>query len=277
MKKILLLLSLLIGVFAHSQDIPIFEYFESLANSDYGDVVSIQSKKKMLVKFGKNVDIDTGAEELIWGGDGKEVLLTSNGINTISSSNAGYTQTIRIEGHTVDGNGNFSFVVQNVTLNGQNKVTLSTPLARSTRSFNTSGTDLLGTVYIYEDTAITSGVPNDLTKAHLTINVGENQSLKAASTISNNDYYFVTGLVFSVKKTTSATVDFKFQVKQKGGVWRTQIPITVSSTNNTVSITPPNAVLVIHKNSDFRVIASTTANNTEATAIVIGYLGSVLN
>lgn len=274
MKRIFLFLALACSLLSFGQS-SMFDYYESLAYSEYGDIVSIPAKKKMLIKFGKNTDIDTGSEELIWGNDGQETLLSSNGITTVSSSSASDTQTLRLEGHTIDGDGNFTFVIQNVALNGQNKVTLATPLARTSRSYVTSSTNLVGNIYYYEDTAITSGVPNDLTKVHLTVNIGENQSLKAASTISNVDYYFITGMVFSVKKTTSATVDFKFQVKQKGGVWRTQIPITVSSTNNTVTVTPPNTALIVPKNSDFRVIASTTANNTEATAIIIGYLGSV--
>lgn len=252
------------------------KWAESVITSTYGDGVSVAVKAKSLIKFGENDDIDTGEIELVWGGTGLEILPTGNTIDTISSSNEGDTRTVVIEGHTIDGNGDFTFVTQTATLNGQTKVVLDTPMARANRMYNNTGVAELGVIYCYEDTAIVSGVPTDVTKEHVQIKIGEEQSLKCASTISKDDHYIVTGLSLSVKKTTSATVDFACQLRLKGGVFRTQFPFTLSSTSGGIHI-PFDPPFIIPSNSDWRVTCSTSANNTSANAIVHGYLAKIVS
>lgn len=75
----------------------------------YGDTVSIEKKGKSLLKFGRstNLRIEDNFQTVWTLGDdvNNEVLPTTNAIDTVSSSNAGDTQTIRLEGHTVVGTG----------------------------------------------------------------------------------------------------------------------------------------------------------------------------
>lgn len=240
----------------------------------YGHDVSFTKKAKSLRKFGRNSDVDTGSSELVWENGGLEVYPTTNSIDTVSSSDAGDTEAIMLEGHTIDANGDFTFVVQSATLNGQTKVVLTTPMARANRMYNNSGTNFLGVVYCYEDSAITAGVPNDLTTVHVSASSGTEQSLKAASTISKDDYYVVTSLILSVRRSVTATVDFELQIREKGKVFRTIFPATVSSSGGSEQY-DLDPVIIVKPNADFRVLCNTSTNNTIASAVINGYLGII--
>lgn len=248
--------------------------------SAYGDEVTIAGKAKSLLKFGKNIDLDAGVWETIWELGGDETYPTTNTIDRIVSSNAADTQTISLEGHTVTGAGadaEFTFVVQTVTLNGQTPVALTTPLARASRAATTSGTALAGDVYVFEDSATTGGVPNDLTKAHIKIagSLGDNQSFKAATTFSNRDYFIMTGFTCSVSRTTSASVDFEIQVRQVGGLFLPKQRIDVNSVAQGTTQIKFNPYIIIPKNADVRVRGVSSANNTEVNASFQGYLAEV--
>lgn len=106
-------------------------------------------------------------------------------VTTMSSSDAGDTQSVRIEG--VDGAG--TFVSQTKSLNGQNKVTLDTPLNCAFRAYNDDtsavpaiATAFAGGVYIYEDTPIVTGVPTDKSKIKAYVSAF-NQTFQALYTI----------------------------------------------------------------------------------------------
>ena len=145
----------------------------------------------------------------------------TNSIDTISSSNASDTEVVNVEGHTMSG-GDRTFVVQQATLNGQNKVTLATPLNRLTRIAHAqeSSTDLVGEIYGYEDTTIVAGKPSDTTKIHITVPAGENQSEKASTSISSQDYWIVTKISAGyLEKTGSNICDVRIEVREQGGVF----------------------------------------------------------
>lgn len=84
---------------------------------------------------------------------------TTADIDTVSSNNAASTQLLVITGLDAD----FKWTIQTATLNGQNKVTLTTPLIRLIRLLNLSATSLGASdlVFGYVDGAITAGVPDD--------------------------------------------------------------------------------------------------------------------
>ena len=224
----------------------------------YGDTVSVREKAKSLLKFGKNPDIDANVREMVWATGGIEVLPTTNAINRIVSTNVADTQSVKLEGHTVDGSGNLTFVVQSATLTGTTPVVLTTPLARCTRAYNDSGTEILGTVTIYEDGSDT----------HCTIATGEQQSLKGATSISQVDYWIISDWVISVNKATSASVDFELQVRLKDKVFRT---VYIASTNSTAEIYFRQPIIV-PPNSDVRVLATTGVNNVSVTTAIHGWL-----
>lgn len=249
------------------------DYTEKLIKDTYGDVVSVGSKLKTLRKFGRNNDLDTGIEEQIWNVGGLEVLSTTNDITHIASSNAGDTQQVIVEGHTIDGNGDFTFVVQSVTLAGQTKTALPTPLARATRLYNNGSTDFLGTVNVARDVTFTAGVPaSDISVQAIG---ADNQSAKTATTISKSDYWVIEQLAFGIRGSGANNVDFKLQIREKGKVFRTLYPASVRGSASNIVI-PLEIPLIVRPNSDFRVMGTSTGTNVVADAIVSGYLASVL-
>lgn len=250
---------------------PKYAYYEKLVLNNYGDLVGIDLKGKNLRKFGRNVDLGT-SEEQVWLVGGLETLPTDNLITHFASSNAGDTQPIVVEGHTIDASGNLTFVSQTVTLAGQTKTALTTPLARITRLYNTGTSDFAGTVYVSRDVAYTLGVP--ASDIHLQTDGTNNQSLKAATSISQYDYWFIDSATFSVRRNTSAIVDFRVQMRPTTGVWRTQFVCSVSRDSGSFEkefSTP----LIVPKNHDVRVLAVSSAVSTQVDAVLDGPLALI--
>jgi hypothetical protein len=257
---------------------PDFHLEHALAEirTKYGDTASVQAKLKTLRKFGSNFDVGTTAEE-VWGYGGIETLALGNTIDTVSSSSASDTQDVVIEGHTISGS-DLTFVVQTATLNGQNKVVLSTPLYRSTRIYNNNAVDFVGDVYVYEDDTIVAGVPQTPAKVHLNALgvTGYNQSSKCATSLSSTDYWIVTSIDVGVKRTNTRNVDFILEVKEFGGVFREQFLGNASNTGGGVQYLLDPTV-IIPPNSDMRMIAISSGATTQVNAQVNGYLAKKLN
>lgn len=244
----------------------------------YGDRVSIWDKHKTLVKFGYNVDVDTGAIETVWSHGGNETYVFADEITSVSSSSGSDTGVITIEGHRnagTEANPEYIFVIQNVTLTGQTDATLTTPLSRVSRAYNSSSTSLVGTVYVHEGGATTGGVPNDASTVHITIPAGSNQSFKAATTFSSTDYFIMTYLNGSVRKSNSAVVDFIVQVRQPGGVFRESFIFTASQSGGTVNILG-EPYLIVPKNADIRMQADASTTNVSVGAVFAGYIAKVI-
>lgn len=245
--------------------------------SSYGAVVSVYEKQKSLTKFGRSVQVQTTASTIMTlpTGTFNETYVSTNIIDTISSSSSADTQTVTVEGHTISGS-DLTFVVQNTTLMGQNKVTLATPLARMTRLYNTGSTNFAGVVYGYEDQSIMSGVPQTDSKVHLMVPIGTNQSEKASTSVSSTDYWIITSYYASLLNKTAAFADVQLQVRRFGSVFRTQADIGVSSGGG-VSQLVFNPYLIAPANSDIRLIAIASANGTDVSGGTTGYLASVVS
>ena len=244
----------------------------------FGDVVSIDKKAKSLVKFGKSKELNAGVLETVWPVGGNEVYVDTNAIDSISSSNANDTQEVYMECHTVEGTGEdqkFTFMTQVVTLNGRNRVPLPSPVARVSRVYNNNGTELQGQVYVYQDTPITNGVPTDITKVHAVIPQGFQQSFKAATTFSNEDYYILTGGFGSVSNKQAANVDFYLEVRTAGKIFRQGAAVSAASTGGSWVIELDPAI-IIPKNSDIRVRCDAGTNGAVVFASFKGYLAKVI-
>lgn len=241
--------------------------------NDFGDTISVEKKLKILRKHGRNDALGT-TQQLVWAQGGMEVDAVGNTIDTISSSNASDTQEVVIEGHTVDGNGDKTFVVQNATLDGQNKVTLSTPLNILSRMYNNDSSEFAGDVYGYEDDTVTAGVPQTPNKIHAKIPIGDNQTLKAAASIQSTDYWLITDAIFSVDKQNSRAVDFRVQIRLKDKIFRTVVPpIAVHSNGGSVQIFFEQ-VIIVPANADIRVLAVSSGADTGVSAGINGYLAT---
>lgn len=239
----------------------------------YGDRVSVDRKAKSLLKFGKSAELGTSGLETVWTLGGNETYVSDNSISHLSSS-SGDTQEIYVEGHTVD-NGEFTFVTQTATLSGNTKVSLDTPLARVSRISNNGSTEVAGRVVVYEDTTVSGGVPTDETKIHIDMVDGHQQSFKAATTFSKEDYYVMTGFYGAVSAKQSAAADFYVEIRNPNGVFLPKACFTASSTggNSDISLDP---AIIVPKNSDVRVRCDTETNNAVVFGIFKGYLAKVM-
>tara|TARA_R110000868_G_scaffold104343_1_gene287369 strand:+ start:613 stop:1464 length:852 start_codon:yes stop_codon:yes gene_type:complete len=242
--------------------------------ADYGDTVSVFKKSESLLKFGENDTLGTSSET-VWMTGGNETYPTTNAIDKFSSSSGADTQSIIVEGNTIDGSGNFTFVKQTVTLQGQTEAALTTPLARANRVYNNGATNFAGTVYVYEDDTVTAGVPQTAAKIHLTADAEGNQSEKGATTISNTDYWFVSHIYCALNEKTAATVDVRFEVREKGKVFRVRATLTCSSAGG-ASFVDLRPFIIVPKNADFRFTASASTTNVSVEAWANGSLAQVV-
>lgn len=160
---------------------------------------------------------------------------TTADIDSISSDNAGDTHNITIEGLDV----NYEPVAaQTVTLNGQTRVALTTPLFRVNRVYNATGTATLGAIWVYVNTAITAGKPNDLTTIRSSIgrvggagaDVSSERDSNSVFTISNNG---MTGYLVFGKTTVSDSkaIELTFWGRPAGGVFSLQHTIEIKDNN----------------------------------------------
>ena len=239
----------------------------------YGDIVDV--KPNSLQKFGENLLVGTTQATIATLPSGilAETLVTANTIDTLSSSSAGDTQDYYIEGQTVSG-GVFTFVSQTITANGQNKVVLDTPLARCTRIANMGATDNAGIVSVYEETAISGGVPSDGSKVHASVPIGENQTLKAMTAISGDEYLFLTDIYASLNKKTGGSAVIRLRVRDAGGVFRTVFKRAVNSLGPDLTMTF-RPYLIIAQNSDIMLTAEADGASTAVAGGFNGVLAAV--
>lgn len=243
----------------------------------FNEVVSIQNKAKTLVKFGKSAELSTGSLQTVWTVGGNETYVSTNIIDSISSSAIADTESIYIEGHTVSGTGTdqkFTFVSQTVNLNGRTRVALPIPLARVSMAYNNNGVSLTGRVVVYEDTALTNGIPTDTSKIHIDIPLGLQESFKAATTFSDKDYFILTGGFGSVSLKQSGAADFYVEIREAGKVFR-QVA-AISATNSSPWTVDLDPAVIIPKNCDIRVRVESSANNLVVFTSFKGYLAKVV-
>lgn len=242
--------------------------------SQYGVEASVDAKAKSLFRFGKNPNMGL-TRATIWSLGGNETYVNTNSITHVSSASALDNQILRLESHTVDANGDFDFVVQFVTLNGQNKVALSTPVARVSSLSNFNSHNIIGPVYVYEDTATVAGVPTDLTKAHISIPAGYNQSFKAATTFDRETFGILTQGFGGVGNKQTANIEFEFEVRAKGKMFQPGAAIVAGSSSGNFSVNLDPAI-IIPPNSDIRVTALSDNAGAEAFVNFNLYMAKVL-
>jgi len=168
-------------------------------------------------KFGENSDIDTAtAPEDIWSYGGIYTFSTTADIDSISSSSGSDTTEITVQGLDE----NWALATQVVTLSGQTRVALTTPLIRCFRAWNSNSTDLVGTVYIYVNGSITGGVPDTASDVRAIISIGAGQTEMCIYTVpAGKTGYFYGGYV-SMSRVGNNSAVFTSRVRTFGGVFR---------------------------------------------------------
>jgi len=215
--------------------------------------------------FAENPSIASATPADIWDFPDEPIYTfsTTAAIDTISSDNAGDSVLMVILGL----DGDFKKVTQTATLNGLNKVTLGTPLLRVTRIFNGNGTDLLGNVYLYENTAITAGVPDDSSKVRAYAAIAEQSSLMGVLTVPAGVTGFFLGLTTSISRLPSATACvFTGKVRTFEGTFLTAIRYNMTSTGSSHVVIPATAATRFPEKTDFVGHASVDTNATGVSA-----------
>lgn len=166
-------------------------------------------------------------------------------------------------------------MTQVVTLTGQTKKALDTPLYRSNRLFNDNGAAWDGDIYVFEDDTLTAGVPQTAAKIHLKASAEGQQSAKCATAVENEEYLIIMSLYGFTSKQQAAAVDFQFQQAEFAKVFRTRFDWSIPSTAGG----PPihlDPVLIVPPNSDARIRASVSANNTKVFGAFAYYSATVI-
>lgn len=203
--------------------------------------------------------------EDIWNVDSSnEVFPSDNIIDTISSSSALDLTPVFIRGYTINNN---KLTPQNqvAILQGNSKFPLLVPLARVETMSNVSSVNWNGDIYLYEDTAITAGVPDDDSKIHLKGDAIDNTGIKTSASTSDNEYAVITDVSGYISRTQSTFIDFKLQVAPVGSIFSTRFQWTASSNGNSGDIPLP-VPLIIPPNNDFRIIGISGAGNDSVIA-----------
>jgi hypothetical protein len=247
----------------------------------YGDVISVKDKNKDLRKWGRNENVGTIKATIMTLPSGilTESLPATNLITTMVSSSASDTQNLLFyEGHTISGS-NLTFVKESTVnaLTGQTGKALTTAVGRLTRARLSS--PAVGTISFYRGGTVTGGVPDTAANVAMIIPPGEVQSQKASTSLSQSDYYIITGATASVLEKTASYAQVRIETKLAS---ETQFyPITewigVSDGSGSISMLPPSdPYLIIPKNSDVRIVAIASGANIDVSAGMTGYLASVI-
>lgn len=261
-------------MFEDQQNIPYgLAHTLQVIRSTYGDDVSVDAKDKDLLKFGSRTTVGTGWEPMMTtvGTETEETFVTGNDIDTIVGA-SGDTNEIVIEYHTI-ANGQATFGVQSVTLTEDTPVSLPVPAFRVSRMYNNSTTDLLGgPVYVYEDN---TGRDDD--KTHLVIEQNEQQTKKASTTISSQDYWIITNFSCSVLAKTTKYAEARLETKPvTSSVWR-PITQTVSCTDTTGTIQiKKEPYIIVPSNHDVRLAVRTNTSAVDVAGGFSGYLAKVI-
>ena len=267
---------------------PWLQYAIDEIKNTYGDYVQI--KPKSLHKFGRTRNADTDIKttlNIFPGSEINETFSTTNDIDRLVSSSTSDTETIVIEGHRFDDNNNLVFVApQEVTLTGQTPAPLATPLCRATRMYVKKGTfaapasDLVGTVYCYASSGVTvsAGVPQTASAVKILIEAGSNNTEKAATAISYQDYWIVTATGASLQRNAGSTVsaEVELEFRELGGVWR-QVGLELSlsrdgTSTDRITLAP---YLIVPPNTDVRLVGISNTNSTTIQGFIHGQLALV--
>lgn len=258
----------------------------------YGDTVSVAAKAKSLNKFGSaTVGTSWRTVQPLQGSELNETFVTTNAINAAISTDNSDTMSLVVEGHTIDGVGNLTFATQNVTLTGQTKVVLATPLARVTRAYAANsgvfGTDPdsltpSGTVsfYVDADGDNGSGVPSTDSAVKMTLGPDLDQTRKCSTSISQGDYWILTGFSAAVTEAAAQTDFVTFRIEARdianGGAWR-PFGREIVALPDVYEPTPIRfkPYRIVPKNHDVRVQAITDGGNAPVFAELQGFLAQI--
>lgn len=232
-----------------------------------GDVTGTE----FIHKFGEAPDFDTGdGFAHVWDGanDGgiydvpSYTYSTTADIDSLVSNNAGDTMDIEVLGLDA----NYAVVTQTVTLTGQTRVALPTPLFRVFRMKNVGSTDVAGTVACYVDVAAPGGVVSTAANVRAIISDGNNQTLMALYTIPAGKTGYMRDWYASISRTRGTLSTIKLFAKPEGQVFQLK---HISSIDNAGTSYVQHQYVepeVFAEKTDIQILANCSVNTTGVSA-----------
>lgn len=222
--------------------------------------------------------------------------LDNESYTTLNNIDSADTGEIIIEGCILNDNGSvwsYDIAVQTIALNGQTPVALTTPLVRVNRVSRPLGVEtmltyqeadqLQGAVSVYssaDTSGITSGVVDTPEAVRGYIPAGKQHTEKAAATISRVDAWLITGVGAAIARETanSVNVDLELEQRQFRGVFQPAgLGMSLRADGTNAMQVHPVEPFVIFPNSDVRLVATSSADNTVVSGYLEGQLFTMVN
>jgi len=210
--------------------------------------------------FGRNQSISADTEEFVIDFANQYTFLETAEqlyISSSSASDTSVTMVIRV----LDENYVQHDIVQ--TINGQAKTPVNLPNAlRVIFTFNGGSTLQQGDVYVYSDTTVTNGVPDDLTKVLAKSDTAKQQSNMANFTVPFGKYALIRAIVITANKSNNTgAADVYLNTRERNGVRRRRAELglqTGGSSQFTYSFEIP---IRFEYGTDIFLTAEPTVNN----------------
>lgn len=232
---------------------------------------------KPVSKFGNAQDFDASDDFVtVWDAaeDGtawelmRYVYSTTADIDSVSSSDI----TDNTDFTVVGLDANYNEVTQVITLNGRTRVALPIPLIRVYRAYNSNGTEFVGHIIVYVNTALTAGVPTNKTKIRAVIDPLNQQTLMCVYTVpSGYTGYLTRGYASTSGASKTSEYVLKFYGRQFGGVFRLQNVNAISDTGSSSINLDYNIPLKFPEKTDLEVRVKATASGATACSISAGF------
>ncbi len=251
--------------------------------STYGDRCILKSKD--LLKFGGSAVVGTSETTIAnfaTPTNLRETYVSTNAINSLICTDNTFVGDVYVEGHYLDG-ADRKFTTQTLAATGQTRAALTQPLLRATRAFIDAATGLAtpatDLIYVYDNTDGDngSGVPTTEAAIKLIVDGIENQSEKAATSLSYQDYAIVTGIYAGIEKKSNANAVVRIRSRVGSKVFRTIAPkIHLDADGATEVFIEYKPYLVIPKNSDIELTAEGSTSGITISAGFNSFLALVI-
>lgn len=233
-----------------------------------GRIVSNQIRGvKSIPVVGQRFDLPSFTELTIWEGPNNiDYTFTDASINRITKISSSSSSDIGTQISIPGLDENWLEITQIISLNGQNKVDLITPLIRiNPRPF--ALTDLIGDVYIYEDGPITFGIPNDLTTVKGYITAENNIMHSAIYSVPVNHVAFPLKVEVGASPTAVCCLSYKLIARPFNGsrIVGQIIPIVADGTTYVTS--EPKFVFPFQEKTDIEIRVESTTPGSSVTAL----------
>tara|TARA_R110002096_G_scaffold16230_1_gene55519 strand:+ start:302 stop:1432 length:1131 start_codon:yes stop_codon:yes gene_type:complete len=231
-------------------EVPVMSYDAAIAEGD------IQGSSGFFA-FGRNNLISSGVEEFVIDFASQYTFLLAAEPLYISSSNAAdtaVTMIIRI----LDTNYEQHDIVQ--TINGQTKTLINLPDAlRVIFAFNVGSVASLGDVYVYANSTVTGGIPDDTTKILAKSDIAKQQSNMANYTIPAGKKGLLRAIVITANKSNNnGAADVFLNTKSENGVKRRRAELGLqTSGSSSFSYNFEIPILLSEKTDVFLTVSST--------------------